>query len=184
MKLKEMLISMKQLTLEQPKQEVVTERRSGENRRSDDTKIDKMMDEISELKQFLQNPSTNQFIPPEEENTNLSDDEIDDVMTTLLSFEEKYFKDIPLSRDLDKKFVWNIPRVVYEAHEYAHERDEDALDPLICLYALLTEDPLYTMGVYFDRLMNEVIDKNEDSLKKAYDEYYDALSENEEEESE
>lgn len=176
-----MLISMKQLTLEQPKQEVVTERRSGENRRADDTKIDKMMDEISELKQFLQNPTTNQFIPPEEENTNLSDDEIDDVMTTLLSFEEKYFKDIPLSRDLDKKFVWNIPRVVYEAHEYAHERDEDALDPLICLYALLTEDPLYTMGVYLE-LMNEIIERNTETLSKAYDEYYDALSESDEEE--
>ena len=27
--------------------------------------------------------------------------------------------------------------------------------------------------------MNEVIDKNEDTLKKAYDEYYDALSEEE-----
>lgn len=183
MKLREMLISMQYLNTTVPpekKEEEHVERRSGENRRVDDVKIDKMMDEISELKQFLQNPVTTQFIPPEEENTNLNDDEIDDIMSTLLSFEEKYFKDIPLSRDLDKKFVWNIPRIVYEAHEYAHERDEDALDPLICLYALLTEDPLYTMGVYFESLINNVVEQNGDALRKAYDEYYDALSEEEE----
>ena len=190
MKLREMLISMSYLNTtstpvvhEKKEEEHVEERRNG-SRRADDVKIDKMMDEISELKQFLQNPVTTQFIPPEEENTNLNDDEIDDIMSTLLSFEEKYFKDIPLSRDLDKKFVWNIPRIVYEAHEYAHERDEDALDPLICLYALLTEDPLYTMGVYFESLINNVVEQNGEALRKAYDEYYDALSENEEEESE
>ena len=187
MKLREMLISMTYLNTtptpvhEKKEEEPVEERRNG-SRRADDVKIDKMMDEISELKQFLQNPVTTQFIPPEEENTNLNDDEIDDIMSTLLSFEKKYFEDIPLSRDLDKKFVWNIPRIVYEAHEYAHERDEDVLDPLICLYALLTEDPLYTMGVYFSSLVNDVIDQNGDTLRKSYDEYYDALSEAEEEE--
>ena len=152
------------------------ERRNG-TRRADDVKIDKMMDEISELKQFLQNPVNIHTAPEGYEDTNLDDDEIDDIMSTLLSFEEKYFKEIPLSRDLDKKFVWNIPKIVYEAHQYAHERDEDALDPLICLYALLTEDPLYTMGVYFDNLINNVIEQNGDTLRKAYDEYYDALSE-------
>lgn len=184
MKLKEMLISMQYLNVqtEPPKvEEEHVERRSKENRRADDVKIDKMMDEISELKQFLQNPVTTQFIPKDEEDTNLNDDEIDDIMSTLLSFEEKYFKDIPLSRDLDKKFVWNIPRMVYEAHEYAHERDEDALDPLICLYALLTEDPLYTMGVYMDALWRDIIDENKEVLSKSYDEYYDALESEEEE---
>lgn len=155
------------------------ERRNG-TRRADDVKIDKMMDEISELKQFLQNPANIQTAPEGYEDTNLDDEEIDDIMSTLLSFEEKYFKEIPLSRDLDKKFVWNIPKIVYEAHQYANERDDNILDPLICIYALLTEDPLYTMGVYMN-ILKEEINKNESTIEKSCEEYYKALNDEEEE---
>lgn len=159
------------------------ERRSGENRRADDVKIDKMMDEISELRQFLQNPANVQLAPANYEDTNLDDDEIDDIMSTLLSFEETYFKEIPLCRDLDKKFVWNIPKSVYEAHQYANERDDNVLDPLICIYALLTEDPLYTMGVYM-KTMKDIIDNNESVIDKSCKEYYEALNEEEENDNE
>lgn len=133
---------------------------------------------IEALKEFLKQPNVVQMSEAEED-TILGDAEINEVMSTLLEFQEKYFADIPLSKDLVRKFVWNIPQNVFDAHMEVKDYGLDVLDPLICLYALLTEDPMYTMGVYM-KILNEISNKDINYITENSEEYYKLLDEEEE----
>ena len=75
--------------------------------------IDKMYSLMSEHKK--------ENAPPEVEHTVLNDNEIADVLSYLLELQEKYFNDIPLSKDLCKQFMWNIPKEAYKAFREARD---------------------------------------------------------------
>lgn len=111
---------------------------------------------LDALREFMKQPNITQ-ISAAEKDTTLNDDEINEVMSFMLKIQDEYFPEIPLNDELDKKFVWNISRIVYEAHIYRIERgDPIILSPLVPFYALLTEDPLYTMGVYWSKIASMI----------------------------
>ena len=101
MKLKEMLKSMSYMCHEEnksnvnPQPEAVVEH-TVENNTSEETSAI-----LAQLKEFLQQPNTTQISQAEEE-TILNDDEINEVMSTLLRFQDEYFQDIPISEELTK----------------------------------------------------------------------------------
>ena len=178
MKLKEMLKSMSYMCHEENKSNVnpqpeETVEHTVENNTSEETSAI-----LAQLKEFLQQPNTTQISQAEEE-TILNDDEINEVMSTLLRFQDEYFQDIPISEELTKKFVWNIPKNVYEAHMVAAEYGNDVLDPLITFYALLTEDPAYTMGVYM-KAIKQLITKEYGYVETSASDYYELLKDDEE----
>lgn len=149
-------------------------------------KIDEKIDEttnktLEALKEFMKQPNVTQ-ISSAEEDTILGDAEIEEVMSTLLKYESEYFSDIPLSQDLVKKFVWNLPMDVYNAHMNVIDYSApDIMDPLMCLYALLTDDPSYTMGVYMQKV-KELTDSNIDFITADANDYYELLNSESEEE--
>lgn len=109
-----------------------------------------------------------------ETTTELSTEEVEEVMGAFESFQKKYFKDnILLTNEMVQNFIFNIPREVYNAHCEAHN---DILDPLILMYGLLTEDPAYTMGAYLQILLNEINNNKADIDDDAAD-YYKLLVE-------
>ena len=82
-------------------------------------------------------------VEPDDESTYLSDDEVMYIMAELARYEELYFEDIPLSRNLQntKKFIYNIPRNVYKLIRRNIDNDEnELLSPLFVLYPLLVDD--------------------------------------------
>ena len=82
-------------------------------------------------------------VEPDDESTYLSDDEVMYIMAELARYEELYFEDIPLSRNLQntKKFIYNIPRNVYKLIRRNIDNDEtELLSPLFILYPLLVDD--------------------------------------------
>jgi len=82
-------------------------------------------------------------VEPEDESTYLSDDEVMYIMSELARYEELYFEDIPLSRNLQntKKFIYNIPRNVYKLIKRNIDNYEnELLSPLFALYPLLVDD--------------------------------------------
>ena len=75
-------------------------------------------------------------------NTTLTEQEVNNVMERLLEYQEKYFQDIPLPPDLDKNFVWNVPKKVYNASMKNRLLDQpDCLDPLYWYYCMLLDEP-------------------------------------------
>lgn len=181
MKLKEMLKSMSYMCHKENKSDVNTQPEVVE-RHAVEVPSSSISEEASELlaqlKNFMKQPNISQ-IPQAEEETILNDDEINEVMSTLLRFQNEYFQDIPLSEELTKKFVWNIPKNVFEAHMTAAEYGNDVLDPLITFYALLTEDPMYTMGVYM-KAIKELITKEYGYVESNASDYYELLKDDEE----
>ena len=74
-----------------------------------------------------------------DETTYLTDDEVGYLMTQLKYIQDTYFPDIPLSKDLKsaKKFIYNIPRNVYEI--IVNHNCDDVYSPLYMIYPLLAE---------------------------------------------
>lgn len=103
--------------------------------------------------------------PPEDiEKTSLNDDETNEVLTYLLYLQEEYFRDIPLKDVLNKKFIWNIPKDVYEAYSASKIREEpDVLNPLFYFYIFCMEEPRFSIGKFVD-IMNNLIGPEEMSL--------------------
>lgn len=81
--------------------------------------------------------------PTSVEECDLEDYQICEVRSYLMDINEKYFKDYPLTNDLNQVFIWDIQQCVYKTHEHckAHMYP-DVLDPLFWLYMFCVDlDP-------------------------------------------
>ena len=114
--------------------------------------------------------------PANYESYALNDDEIANVLTWLLEFQEKYFPTTPLSETLHQDFMWNIPKEVYNAAVDAKAYEyPDALNPIFWLYICCTESPHDMIGEFVINAINSIDDEGEHMLadhasayKKAY----------------
>lgn len=89
------------------------------------------------------------------ENTQLNDEEIEDVLVTILEYKNKYFSKTPLTETLVKSFMWNIPKEVYKAHKKIKLLDDiDQLDPLFWLYCTCLEDPETMIAPWITQAIN------------------------------
>lgn len=110
---------------------------------------------MSALSQFQNAPTKSEL-----SDAVLSNDEANVILEKLLEYQDKYFKDIPISEELSFGFVFNIPREVVKSSIAATEAYEDAafFDPVFLLYPLFCESPSNVMGTYLNILW-EMIDK-------------------------
>lgn len=112
--------------------------------------------------------------PPGYDNTELNDDEIQDVLNTMLEFQDKYFAATPLSGELVQFFVWNIPKDIYKAH--THTKDyclPDMMDPIYWFYLFCMKNPQEAMGKYLVQAINAMTDDEFDVISNSADEYDD-----------
>lgn len=156
MKLREMLISMRQYTPPTQQQVIVNpkvETPSVDMHTIEETIKAGTNDTINALMEFMKQPNVTQ-ISQEEAETELDDDEVNEIQAAISDLEEKLFGDTPIDWNVSKSFIYNIPKNVFKAHQDCIEYDRPVvLDPLIFLYAMLTEDPRYTMGSFLKKLM-------------------------------
>jgi len=69
----------------------------------------------------------------------LDDNDVDYVMDRLLTFQNKYFSEIPITDSPYKSFIYNIPRDIIDASDYySNLGTPDCLDPLFWFYILTT----------------------------------------------
>ena len=81
-------------------------------------------------------------IPEGFNDTILDDEEVNNVLSMLLDFQEKYFSETPLADTLEKKFVWNIPKSIYNmANKIWQCGLPDGMNPIYWLYGLCLDDP-------------------------------------------
>lgn len=140
---------------------------------------EEIVNEISNMRQQLYGDIQNLFknytpeeAPPGLENTELNDNEIQDVLSTLLKYQEQYFSETPLSKELVQAFVWNIPHQIYDAHKDAIDRCKpDMMDPIYWFYLFCMKNPTEAMGKYIAEAINAMEDEDYDTITKYADEY-------------
>lgn len=116
-----------------------------------DSDMCKLLNYISELETDIDKLSSSE----------LTDDEISDIMSYMLMLHDKYFNDIPLKNELCKQFVWNIPRDIYEVHLKIQEYDyPDYLDPLMTFYMFIIDSPDTYIPQFISR-MYDIMDENQ-----------------------
>lgn len=127
-------------------------------------------EQTSELVQLLRKLTNEkdivQTMPHVLEETILSDDEVNDILSHLLDFNTKYFPNIPLSKDIVKQFLWNAPRDIVRGMRYSENHPElpDILNPVMYLYPLLMKDPSDAIGLYWQTL-SKLLDGNREAIK-------------------
>ena len=140
---------------------------------------DKAFEQILDI--LKQNQNSVVSINNVEEDTNLDDEEINDVLSMLLEFQDKYFTDVPLSRDLCKKFMWNIPKNVYKAAVKARNYGYDFINPLILFYVFCVDEPDFAIGKFMHILLNAMTDEDYSVIESKASEYDFAYNEGEDE---
>ena len=102
----------------------------------------------------------------------LDDNEITQVLTWLLNYQEKYFPDTPLSETLQQNFMWNIPREIYDAactaEDYCYP---DALNPIFWFYMFCLENPHDMIGQFITKAINSITDEDILVIKNHAKEY-------------
>lgn len=129
-------------------------------------------EDASEMVKLLRQLSEKANAIPEnlkEENTILTDYEVNELLECALTFQEKYFKDIPLRNGIVKPFVWNIPKAVSKGVRYCKDHPEvpDVLNPMFLMYLFLTEYPSDAMGAYMQILLQQCeLDGNREAIEE------------------
>ena len=114
----------------------------------------------------------------------LNDDQIAFILSLLLRYQDKYFKDIPLARALKQDFVWNIPVEVYDAAVTAETYGyPDQLNPIFWFYILCTEVPHDMIGLFVLRAYTSMDDEDFDCIDKHANEYKKAYLESDNDEN-
>ena len=113
-----------------------------------------------------------QEAPPEYENNELDDDQITEVLNTMLAFQDKYFSATPLNSELVEKFVWNIPKDIYKTHSYVKDHGlPDAMDPIYWFYLFCMRNPQEAMGKFLVQAINSTSDEDFEEISQDADEY-------------
>lgn len=102
--------------------------------------------------------------PADFDKTQLTDDEIDDVLSYLTKLHDEYFQDVPLLNTLVKQFIWNIPHRMYDVFKTAIDYDEDIFNPILYLYIFCAEDPKDAIYRYVKLLRDKLIIPNNDLI--------------------
>ena len=129
-------------------------------------KINQMMAIMKELSE------KDNSAPKNFDNYELNDDQISFVLSLLLKYQDKYFKDIPLAEALHQDFMWNIPAEVYDAAVVAETYGyPDQLNPIFWLYIMCTEVPIDMIGLFVLRAYTSMSDEDFDCIDKHANEY-------------
>lgn len=130
--------------------------------------LDSRLDEIME---FIKNGNPNNA-PESIEHSQMDDNQAGEIMGTLLKYQDEYFSEVPLSKDLIQPFVWNLPPEVYNAHIDAKDLEYPVvMDPLFWFYIFCMNNPKEAMGKFITLAFNALDDEDTAVIEEMADEY-------------
>lgn len=139
-----------------------------QNRKNEETSQN-----VKTILAFMEELKNKDWTPPAElENTSLNREETCDVLTMLLDFQKKYFYTTPLTRDLSRAFVYNIPKPVYEAAKTAEVKGyPDCLNPLYWFFMTQLGDPEYMLPMFLISAINAIKDDDYNIIENLASKY-------------
>lgn len=130
--------------------------------------LDSRLDEIME---FIKNGNPNNA-PESIEHSQMNDNQAGEIMSTLLKYQDEYFSEVPLSKDLIQPFVWNLPPEVYNAHIDAKDLEYPVvMDPLFWFYIFCMNNPKEAMAKFITLAFNALDNEDAGKIEEMADEY-------------
>lgn len=130
--------------------------------------LDSRLDEIME---FIKNGNPNNA-PDSIEHSQMNDNQAGEIMSTLLKYQDEYFSEVPLSKDLIQPFVWNLPPEVYNAHIDAKDLEYPVvMDPLFWFYIFCMNNPKEAMAKFITLAFNALDNEDAGKIEEMADEY-------------
>lgn len=149
-----------------------------------DKLVNKEENEANVLKEMLKEISDKISSSTAEAKNALTSDQVGEIMDFIMHLNETYFQNIPLADEQFEKFVWNVPKRMYDSMTDQLERGEpDILNPMLLMYLSFVDEPGWTMGHFLTKL-SEMIENDKDSVEYDNVEYLKSLIEDDEEEEE
>lgn len=146
--------------------------------------INEINNKIDELTNFMKSNISMIKAPEDFEDTILNDDEINEVLSELLRIQNDVFPYMPMRQDLVKKFMWNIPREVYNAwKDYVDYGEPLATNPLLYFYLFCVDDPSNGICYFVREIMASIDDDTHEHIMnnaEEYCKYYVEMNEEEE----
>lgn len=131
--------------------------------------LDSRLDEIVE---FIKNGNPNTTAPESIEHSQMNDNQAGEIMSTLLKYQDEYFSEVPLSKDLIQPFVWNLPPEVYNAHIDAKDLEYPVvMDPLFWFYIFCMNNPKEAMAKFITLAFNALDNEDAGKIEEMADEY-------------
>lgn len=131
--------------------------------------IDERFNKLESLIKIMNVPQT---APTDFDDNILNEDEISEIMSYMLQLQTEYFSDIPLSKELSKKFMWNIPKEIYRQMRNNIDKDDPViLNPILYLYIFCTDYPEFAMGKFILTILNLCDESDYDEIVRRSKEY-------------
>jgi len=114
-----------------------------------------------QLKTFakMTNKLTNVLERCTEPPTQLNENQVNDILEYMEHLQNEYLSDIPISNELSKPFVWNIPITLYEDMCEAINNDlPDVLNPMFPFYIAMLDYPGLAMGKFMKIILSIAYD--------------------------
>lgn len=139
--------------------------------------IDERFNKLESLIKIMNVPQT---APADFDDNILNEDEISEIMSYMLQLQTEYFSDIPLSKELSKKFMWNIPKEIYRQMRNNIDKDDPViLNPILYLYIFCTDYPEFAMGKFILTILNLCDESEYDEIVRRSKEYDNAETDDE-----
>lgn len=104
--------------------------------------------------------------------TSLDEYEVSKVMDMMMVFKDKYFSEIPIMGELQKSFVWNIPKELYDLSRSVWETGKaDGLNPIYWFYMFCIEPSPEAIAKFIVTAYNAMKDTEFDEIEALADEY-------------
>ena len=118
--------------------------------------------------------------------TELNEHEVSEVLRTFEKFQAKYFPKLPIRNEICKRFLFNIPRRVYDTHIAVCEcySDPDIFDPLFWLLLCFTECKREDVALFISAIDKTLTDYEEEISDTLVNLLGDSEDEGEEEDEE
>lgn len=114
-------------------------------------------------------------IPKEIRDTVLNDDEAGEILGTFKHYHKTYFPDIPIVKEIDKRFIFNLPKSIYSAHfDACHKYSlPPCLDPVFWMYLCMAKEPSEAIGNFVYAALTELNNNSEwlEAVEIKNDEY-------------
>lgn len=156
---------------------------SSTNNVDNEKPINEINNKIDELANFMKSNISMIKAPEDFEDTILNDDEINEVLSELLRIQNDVFPKMPMRKDLVKKFMWNIPREVYNAwKDYVDYGEPLATNPLVYFYLFCVSEPACGIFYFVREIMASIDDDTHEYIMNNAERYCEYCAEEMDEE--
>lgn len=137
----------------------------------EEDKPDLKDEKLDTIIQMLNSMNSEKQVDNLEHMATLSGDDVNFIISNMLEIHEKYFKEFPLSENVDPLFIWNIQKPIIQLSKKLFDYGySDMINPLFWLYMMCIDVDEYS----FAKILKTILDIMEEQAYKEMSDIVDA----------